>query len=215
VKIPKSTFQDEVSFRYDLFGGEILVRIVRELKKILPNVTNDQQSKAWIWRGLGVEKDPWYWVKVNSSEIVVFSGYFTGAQNWGKFRRDVRSCLLEALSGIETEFVGNLTASYAWVLPKADLKKKFPELVKFSNLAVPEGTDEPERFSTVLFNTKKKERVLFEFGPDATEEELRLGLSLQTGAIEKVSLANVFDEHFKSTDAAYTKANSLIESLFT
>jgi hypothetical protein len=211
-KIHKATFQDEVSFRCDLFGGEILIRIVRELKKILPNVTNDQQSMAWIWRGTGLEKEPWYWVKVNASEIVMFSGFFSGAENWGKFRRDVQSCLLEALSGIETDFIGSLTANYGWVVPKADLGKKFPDLLKFSSLALPDNADQPERFSTLLFDSVTKQRVLFEGNPE--EDEFRLGLSVQTNLIEKGSLANVFGQHFKSTDAAYAKANSLIEALF-
>jgi hypothetical protein len=168
---------------------------------------------AWIWRGTGVETDPWYWVKVNATEIVMFSGFFTGAENWGKFRREVRTGLLEALSGIENEFIGSLTANYAWVVPKADIGKKFPDLVKFSSLALPGNAHQPERFSTLLFNPETKERMLFEGNPD--DDGFRFGLSVQTNLISKASLANVFEQHFKATDAAYEKTNTLIESLFT
>ena len=192
MKLQKTTFQDEIAYRYDLFGGELLVKIVRELRKVVPNVTSDQQSKAWIWRGAGVEKDPWYWVKVNASGIVMFSGFFVGASNWGEFRANVRGVLLEALSGIETDFVENLTANYAWVVPRVDLGKRLPDLMKFSGLVLPEEAYQSERFSTLLYNPDTKRRVLFEGTPEAGEDEFKFGLSVQTNTIDRASLANVF-----------------------
>lgn len=214
-KLKKTSFQDELSFRYDLLGGELLTKITRELaktRKLLPNVTNDQQSKAWMWRGLGVEGDPYYWVKVTATDIVTFTGFFAGAENWGKFRLDVRDALMEALSGIETDFIVNLTAIYGWIVPTSEVGK-LKELVRFSHLVIPEDLEQPERFSTLLFNPATKQRVLFEGVPEGTADEFRLSLSVQTNRIEN-SLAKVFDDHFTSTDAAYVKANSFIESLF-
>ena len=215
--LPKTTFQDEISFRYELLGGELTSRIVRELlktRKLLPNVTNDQQSKAWVWQGSGTETDPWYWVKVGATNIVTFSGFYTGAVNWSKFRRDVRGALLEALAGVETDFLLSMTASYSWIVPRDEMQKKFTDLMKFSRLFVPDDLDEIERFSSLLFSPATKQRILFEATSDVGEGERKLALYVQTNAVEKISLANVLDDHFTSSDSAYEKANSAIESLF-
>ena len=68
-----------------------------------------------------MEKDPWYWVKVNASEIRHSLDFSPEPRTGG----NVRSRLVEALSGIETDFIGNLTAVYSWVVPTTDLGKSF------------------------------------------------------------------------------------------
>jgi hypothetical protein len=211
-KIEKTTFEDHLMFRCDLLYGELLLKILRELsKRKFTSISNDQQSSAWIWRGAGVEGDPFYWVKMNEIDIATFAGFFAGADNWGKFRRDVYSTLLEALSGIETDFVANLTATYSWLVPASEVGK-LTDLIRFSHSVLPEDAIQPERFSTLLLNPTSKQRVLFEGVPDAADE-FRLTLSVQTNQIEN-SLAKTFDDHFVSADAAYAKANSFIEALF-
>ncbi len=122
-----------------------------------------------------MEKDPWYWVKVNASEIRHSLDFSPEPRTGG----NVRSRLVEALSGIETDFIGNLTAVYSWVVPTTDLGKKFPDLLNFSSLAVLGKVEQIERFSTILFNPETKQRVLFEGGADAEEGEFRFGLSVQ------------------------------------
>jgi hypothetical protein len=212
--IRKTSFQDEISFRFDLLGGELLTKITRELsktRKLLPNISNDQQSKAWMWRGTGAAGDPYYWVKVSATDIVTFTGFFAGAENWSKFRRDVRDALLDSLSGVETDFVANLTAIYGWIVPITEVGK-LREFLRFSHSVLPEDLEVPERFSTLLSSTTSKQRAFFE-GAVEGPDEFRLSLSVQTNRIEN-SLAKVFDEHFASTDAAYLKANSFIESVF-
>lgn len=213
-KITKTSFQDELSFRFDLLGGNRLIDITRELskkRKILPNVSNDKQSMSWVWRGAGVEGDPYYWVKVNAVDITTFCGFFVGAENWNKFRREVRDAILGPLSGIETDFIANLTSIYAWIVPQDELGR-LSALMTFSHLVITENLEQPERFSTLLVNPKTKQRVLFESTPESLDES-RLTLSVQTNQFED-SLAKVFDQHFAFTDAAYNKANSFIESVF-
>jgi len=46
-----STFKRQCVLSLRSVRREVLVRVTRELKKLLPNLTNDQQSKAWIWSG--------------------------------------------------------------------------------------------------------------------------------------------------------------------
>jgi hypothetical protein len=213
----KTSFQDEISFRYDLLGGELLTKITRELaktRKLLPNITNDQQSKAWMWKGLGVEKDPYYWVKVTATDIVTFTGYFAGAENWSKFRRDVRDALAEPLSGIETDFLANLTAIYGWVVPSSEIGAKLPDLMRASHSAIPEDLSRLERFSTLLSNSDTKQRILFEGAPEGVDDDFRLTLSVQTNRIVGATIAQVLNDHFTSTDVAYSKTNRLVESLF-
>jgi len=216
-KLNKTTFQDDISFRFDLLSGELLARVVHELSKnrrLLPNVSKDEESRAWIWRGQGTEDRPWYWVKVFDSSIVTFSGFFTGASNWSEFRRNVAKVLLEALSGVEANLVANLTSTYTWHFPETQIGKQFPALMAFSHNFLPENLSAIERFSTLLYEPETKLRCLFDGGLDAASDEFKFSLSIQNNRMDRSALANLLDDHFAQTDSVYERANSLLETLF-
>lgn len=216
-KLNKATFQDDVSFRFDLLGGELLARVVRELSKnrrFLPNVGKDEESRAWIWRGQGTENRPWYWVKVFDASIVSFSGFFTGADNWSEFRRNVASAILEALSGVDANLVANLTSTYTWHVPETQIGRQFPALMTFSHNFLPGNLSAIERFSTLLYDPETKLRCLFDGAPDAASDEFKFSLSIQNNRVDKPTLANLFDDHFAQTDSIYERADSLLQSLF-
>jgi hypothetical protein len=216
-KLNKTTFQDDISFRFDLLSGELLAKVVRELSKnrrLLPNVSKDEDSRAWIWRGQGTEEHPWYWVKVFDSSIVVFSGFFTGASSWSEFRRNTAKALLEALSGVEANVIANLTSTYTWHFPGSQVGKQFPALMAFSHNFLPENLSAIERFSTLLYDPETKLRCLFDGALDASSDEFKFSLSVQSNRIEQSAIANLLDDHFTQTDSIRERANSLLEKIF-
>jgi hypothetical protein len=216
-KLNRTTFQDDVSFRFDLLNGDLLAKVVRELSKdrrFLPNVSKDEQSKAWIWRGQGTEKHPWYWVKVFDSSIVIFSGFFAGASNWSQFRRNTAKALLEALSGVEANLILNLTSTYTWHFPNTQVGKEFPALMTFSHNFLPANLNVIERFSTLLYEPETKVRCLFDGALDAASNEFKFSLSVQSNRMEQSAIANLLDDHFAQTDSIYQRANAMLESIF-
>jgi len=216
----KNSYIYEVQAKYDYFAGIPISTYAKALvrgKNILTSVGKDAQSgENILFKGLGVEGNPYCQVSISSWKISLGMGWFSPWEMWTAFRGESTKALAEVLSELKAADIFALVATYIWVIPqdkldlRSSLRSDFLQLVrKF----FPSKYEFIESFNVILLENAPN-RVSFALASDPNANELKVTVAIQRTVFEPhAGFSEVVQGHFLECDAIFSKANPTLEDL--
>ncbi len=214
---PKTSYRFEVGLKYDAIPTSAVTRLVRESvgpDRLFLNVGKDPQSgETWLWKGDGTKEDPYYWIKISPSRILVFSGFYSGWKAWQDFRQECSTALANFLPEVPQDTLHYINTTLLWQVAREDIKspeKASSELLPFFHKFLPADLDSIERLGISLYNQENK-RASLDMYIDQTSKEVQFLAVVQESKFDsKKTILQIIGRVFEDTDQDLLKANSSI-----
>jgi hypothetical protein len=214
---PKTSYRFEIGLKYDAIPTSAVTRLVRESvgpDRLFSNVGKDSQSgETWLWKGDGSEKNPYSWIKISPSRILVFAGFYSGWKAWQDFRQKCSTALANFLPEVVPDSVAYVNVTLLWQVATEDIKspeKASSELLPFFHKFVPADLLSIDRFGISLFN-QEKGRATIDMYIDQASKDIQFLLVVQEGKFDSTkTILQISGQLFEATDEDLLKANSSI-----
>jgi hypothetical protein len=214
---PKTSYRFEIGLKYDAIPTSAVSRLVRESvgpDKLFLNVGKDPQSgETWLWKGDGTEENPYYWIKISPSRILVFSGFYSGWKAWQEFRQKCSNALANSLPEVTHEALAYINTTLLWQVATEDIKspeKASSELLPYFYKFLPANLDSIDRIGIGLYNESKR-RASLDMYIDQASKEIQFLAVIQENKFDlKKTILQIIGQVFGDTDQDLLKANSSV-----